>query len=67
MNCLACANWDLKHSPLRIYGFGCCKAAPIAEQACRTFSASNQCRIGKFEQAPIGVVEKREKVIGIRT
>ncbi|SEF31384.1 hypothetical protein ABL840_09085 [Variovorax sp. NFACC27] len=63
MNCLNCSNWSLKHSPLRVYGFGTCKAAPVAEQACRTFSALNECRIGKFTQAPADTVAKREKVI----
>lgn len=64
MNCLNCQNWDLKHSTLRVYGFGKCKVAPAAEQACRTFSASNECRIGKFEQASADKVAQREKVIG---
>ena len=64
MNCLNCTNWDLKNSSLRVYGFGKCKAAPVAEQACRTFSAANVCRIGTFEQVSADKVAKREKVIG---
>jgi hypothetical protein len=63
MNCLQCQNWDLKNSTLRVYGFGKCKAVPAEENAGRTFSSTNECRFGKFAQAPADTVAKREKVI----
>lgn len=60
MTCTNCSQWDLKTSPMRQYGFGKCKAAPVTPiPAFRTFSGSNPCRFGKFAQAPVATVARR--------
>ncbi|MDQ0571498.1 hypothetical protein QFZ42_003332 [Variovorax paradoxus] len=64
MNCLNCSNWSLKDSPLRVYGYGKCRALNADENPGRSFSSENVCRFNKFAQAPAETVAKREKVIG---
>lgn len=61
MNCLNCANWSLKTSPLRAFGFGQCEQESREMQAMHSLSATNVCRIGKFKQVAATTVAQREK------
>ena len=63
MNCINCSNWSLKDSPLRVYGYGKCRALNADQNPGRSFSSENMCRFGKFAQAPAETVARREKVM----
>lgn len=62
MNCLQCRHWQLDGSPLRAYGYGMCQTIQEpARRAGQTFAPNNQCRLGKFAQAPAAVIADRAK------
>ena len=48
---------------MRAEGFGKCKADKSQFAAGRSFSAANQCRLGKFVQAEAATVAARERVL----
>jgi hypothetical protein len=66
MKCQDCVHWDLRGSPLRVHGYGLCKADPDPRfRGARTLSNENVCRIGRFELAKSGTLARRAQVLGV--
>jgi hypothetical protein len=62
MNCGQCAQWNLRGSPLRRYGYGLCKVDPDpAMRAAKTSSGASACHTGRFEQAGAVTMARREQ------
>ena len=61
MTCRDCTHWALKRASLSEYGFGRCKEETTARQAVHQVSASNVCRIGRFQQASPETLAKRRE------